>query len=140
MHTASISASRSSYPLIWGLRRRKPVLVGLVGPVGPVATRCRELIAGTCVELGWEVLALAIQPERIHRFVRAWPSARAPARRMAWADVVQGCAGSTSSHLRQAFPHPLKWPSTRTRSPVASTAGHVSQQTMQRSINAHPGS
>jgi putative transposase len=51
------------YHLIWCSRRRKPVLVE------PVAERCRALITEKCAEKGWELLALAIQPDHIHLFV-----------------------------------------------------------------------
>ena len=116
------------YHLIWCPRRRKPVLVG------PVAARCRELMAGKCAETGWEMLALAlaIQPEHLHLFVRVWPSESA-------AEVGKACQGITSFHLRKAFPHLLKLPSTWTRSYFASTAGTVSQETIQRSIAAQTG-
>jgi putative transposase len=114
------------YHLIWCPRRRKPVLTGAV------ATRCRELIEGMCAEKGWDVLALAIQPDHIHLFVRVWPSDSA-------AEVVKVCKGITSFHLRQEFPHLLKLPSTWTRSYFASTAGNVSQETIQRYITAQTG-
>jgi putative transposase len=111
------------YHLIWCPRRRKPVLVG------PVAARCRELITGKCAEHGWDILALAIQPDHIHLFVRVWPSDSA-------AEVVKECKGITSFHLRKEFPHLLKLPSTWTRSYFASTAGTVSQETIQRYTEA----
>ena len=114
------------YHLIWCPRRRKPVLTGAV------ATRCRELIEGRCAEKGWDVLALAIQPDHIHLFVRVWPSDSA-------AEVVKVYKGITSFHLRQEFPHLLKLPSTWTRSYFASTAGTVSQETIQRYITAQTG-
>jgi putative transposase len=114
------------YHLIWCPRRRKPVLTGAV------ETRCRELIEGMCAEKGWDVLALAIQPDHIHLFVRVWPSDSA-------AEVVKVCKGITSFHLRQEFPHLLKLPSTWTRSYFASTAGNVSQETIQRYITAQTG-
>ena len=114
------------YHLIWCPRRRKPVLTGAV------ATRCRELIEGRCTEKGWDVLALAIQPDHIHLFVRVWPSDSA-------AEVVKVCKSITSFHLRQEFPHLLKLPSTWTRSYFASTAGTVSQETIQRYITAQTG-
>lgn len=115
------------YHLIWCPRRRKSVLVG------SVATRCRELIEGKCGENGWEVLALAIQPDHIHLFVRVWPTDSA-------ADVVKDCKGITSFHLRREFPAVLlKLPSLWTRSYFASTAGNVSQQTIQRYIDAQTG-
>ena len=111
------------YHLIWCPRRRKPVLVG------PVAARCRELIEGKCAEQGWHVLALAVQPDHIHLFVRVWPSDSA-------ADVVKECKGITSFTLRKEFRPLLTLPSMWTRSYCASTAGNVSQETMQRYIAA----
>jgi putative transposase len=47
------------YHLVWRPKRRKPVLVG------PVAARCRGSIEGICAERGWEIVALAIQPDHI---------------------------------------------------------------------------
>lgn len=114
------------YHLIWCPRRRKPVLVG------PVAARCRALIAGKCEERNWEILALAIQPDHIHLFVRVTPSDSA-------AEVVKECKGITSFYLRKEFPHLLKLPSMWTRSYFSSTAGTVSQQTIQRYIDAQTG-
>jgi putative transposase len=114
------------YHLIWCPRCRKPVLVG------PVATRCRELIEGRCAERGWEALALAIQPDHMYLFAQVWPSDSA-------AKVVKECRGITSFHLRKAFPHLLKLPSTWTRSYFASTTGNVSQETIQRYIDARTG-
>src|SRR5215813_2546666 len=114
------------YHLIWCPKRRKPVLVG------SVAARCRELIEGRCAEKGWEILALALQPDHVHLFVRVWPSHSA-------ADVVKECKGLTSFHLRKEFPELLKLPSMWTRSYFASTAGKVSQETIQRYIAAETG-
>ena len=67
------------YHLIWRPRRRKPVLVGPV-LVGPVAERRRELIEEKGEEKGWEVLALAIQPDHIHLFVCSCACGRVIAR------------------------------------------------------------
>jgi len=114
------------YHLIWCPKRRKSVLMG------PVAARCRELIEGKCAERGWTILALAIQPDHIHLCVRVWPSDGAAA-------VVKQCKGSTSFDLRKQFPDLRKLPSMWTRSYFVSTAGHVSQQPMQRYIDAQTG-
>lgn len=111
------------YHLIWCPRRRRPVLVG------PLAERCQALIEQKCDEQGWEILALAIHPDHIHLLVRVTPSDSA-------AKVVKECKGVTSFHLRQEFPHLLKMPSMWTRSYLSSTAGTVSQQTVQRYIDA----
>ena len=114
------------YHLLWCPRRRKPALVG------PVATRCREVIAGMCAEKGWTILALALQPDHLHLVVRVWPSESAAA-------VVKQCKGITALHLRNEFPQLLKLPSPWTRSYFASTAGTVSQETLQRYMQAQPG-
>jgi putative transposase len=114
------------YHLIWCPKRRKAVLVE------PVAARCRELIEGKCAERGWTILALAIQPDHLHLFVRVWPSDSA-------ADVVKECKGITSFALRTEFPQLRKLPSMWTRSYFASTAGTVSQETIQRYIAAQAG-
>jgi putative transposase len=112
--------------LIWCPRRRKPVLVGLV------AARCRELLEGTCAEHGWEMLALAIQPDHIHLFVRVTPSDSA-------SEVIKECKGITSFYLRREFPHLMKLPSMWTRSAFSSTAANVSQETIRRYIAAQTG-
>lgn len=85
--------------LTWCPRHHKPVLVG------SVAARCRVLIEGKCAEKGREMLAMAIQPDHIHLFVRVWPSDIA-------AEVVKECKDATPSYLRKEFPHLLKLPST----------------------------
>jgi putative transposase len=115
-----------TYHLIWCPRRRKPVLVG------PVAIRCQELIEGKCAEQGWQILALAIQPDHIHLFVRVTPSDSA-------ADVVKACKGITSFCLRREFAYLLKLPSVWTRSYFASTNIKVSQHTIQSYIAAQTG-
>jgi len=97
-----------------------------------VAARCRDVIEGTCAQPGWQVRALAIQPDHNHLFVRVWPSESAAE----VVEVVEACKGSTSLPLRTAFAHRLKLPSTWTRRSFASTAGHVSHETIQRSLEA----
>ncbi len=114
------------YHLVWCPKRRKPVLVG------PVAARCQELIAAKCAAKGWEILALAIQPDHIHLFVRVWPSDSA-------AEVVKACKGITSFALRKEHPQLRRLPSTWTRSYFASTAGEARRETIQRSIDAQTG-
>jgi len=111
------------YHLIWCPRRRRPVLVG------PVEARCRALIEQACAEHDWQILALAIQPDHIHLFVRAGPTDSG-------ADVVKACKGKTSYSLRREFPHLRKLPSMWTRSYFVSTAGTISRATIQAYIDA----
>jgi putative transposase len=115
------------YHLIWCPRRRKAILIG------KVKDRCQQLIEDKCKEQGWLMLALAIQPDHIHVFVRVWPSDSA-------ADVVKALKGVTSFHLRKEFREVTsKLPSLWTRSYFASTAGNVSKETIQHYIEAQKG-
>lgn len=115
------------YHLIWCPKRRKPLLVG------DIRTRLREIIEHKCVEKGWTILELAIQPDHLHLFVRAWPTDSA-------AEMVKELKGITSLTLRKEFASILKkLPSLWTRSYFASTAGTVSAETIARYIEAQKG-
>ena len=115
------------YHLIWCPRRRKPLLTG------EIAQRCQELIETTCREKGWTILTLALEPDHIHLFIRCFPGDSA-------ADVVKECKASTAFHLRREFQSVLsKLPSLWTRSYFASTAATVSQEVIQRYIQAQKG-
>ena len=111
------------YHLIWCPKRRRKVLVNQVG------RRCDDLIRQKCDEKGWTILELAVQPDHVHLFVRVWPAVSA-------ADVVKECKGFCAFTLRKEFPELLKLPSLWTRSYLASTAGNVSSETIQRYIAA----
>ena len=115
------------YHLVWVPKRRKPVLVG------DIAKDCRSLIEKKCIEKGWKVIELAIQPDHIHLFVQVWPDTPVSL-------VVKECKGVTSHELREKYPVPLKrLPSLWTRSYFAATAGNVSQETIQKYIAAQKG-
>ena len=115
-----------TYHLVWATKRRKAVLFG------KVSAECNRLIREKCAQQGWEVLELAIQPEHIHLFVRAWPTTPA-------SEVIKECKGITSHHLRKQFPELIKLPSLWTRSYFASTAGNVSGETIKHYIEAQKG-
>ena len=100
--------------------------------VGKLAERCQQLIEQKCQEKGWQLLTLAIQPDHLNVFVRCFPSNSA-------AEVVKECKGVTSFFLRKEFPELLKLPSLWTRSYFASTAGNISQETIQKYIDAQKG-
>ena len=114
------------YHLIWTPKRRKAVLHGLV------AQDCESLIRQKCTEHGWEILRIAVMPDHVHLFVRVRPNNSA-------AEVVKECKGLTSHHLREKYPFLKKLPSLWTRSYFASTAGNVSQETIQRYIEEQRG-
>lgn len=115
------------YHLIWCPKRRKPVLTGRI------KQDCDQLIRDKCQEQGWEVIELAIQPDHVHLFIRAFPSTPA-------SDIVKACKGVTSYELRKKYPNPLKrLPSMWTRSYFAATAGNVSQEIIKQYIEAQKG-
>jgi len=114
------------YHLVWTPKRRKAVLVGAV------AKDCKALIEKKCAERGWTILELAIQPDHVHLFVRAWPITSA-------AEVVKECKGLTSHELREKYPALRKLPSLWTRSYFAATAGNVSAEVIARYIAAQKG-
>ena len=115
------------YHLVWCPKRRKPVLVG------DIAKDCREIIGRKCEEKGWEVIELAIQPDHVHLFVRAFPDTAA-------SEIVKECKGLASFELRRKYPEVLmKLPAMWTRSFFAATAGNVSQTVIQKYIEAQKG-
>jgi putative transposase len=115
------------YHLIWCPKRRKALLTG------KLEERLVQLIEQKCLEKGWDILELAVQPDHLHLFVRLWPSDSA-------AEVVKALKAFTSYHLRQEFqPILSKLPSLWTRSYFASTAGNVSAETIQKYIEAQKG-
>ena len=77
--------------------RRKAALTGEVAQDG------RTPIAAECEGQGWTAVGLAIQPDHVHLFVRAWPSDSA-------SEIVEHCQGVTSHALRLDHPHLKKLP------------------------------
>lgn len=114
------------YHLVWTPKRRKPVLVG------NIQKDCERLIREKCEQRGWEVLELVVRPDHIHLFVRAFPVTPA-------AEIIKECKGITSYELRHKYPNLKKLPSMWTRSYFAATAGNVSQETIQKYIEAQKG-
>ena len=74
------------YHLIWCPRRRTPILTGAM------KERCQALLEEKCQTKGWTILALAIQPDHIHLFVRCFPGDSA-------ADVIKECKSYTAYRL-----------------------------------------
>jgi putative transposase len=109
------------YHLIWCPKRRKAILVG------DIKERLEQLINEVTNEHGWSILALAIQPDHVHLFLRGDPYT-APS------DIARFIKGRSSHVLREEFPELLKLPSLWTHSFFVSTAGNVSSETIQRYI------
>jgi putative transposase len=114
------------YHLVWTPKRRKPVLTG------SIASDCKALIEKKCLEHGWTILELAVQPDHVHLLVQAWPTTSA-------AEIVKECKGLTSHELRMRYPILKRLPSLWTRSYFAATAGNVSAEVIQGYIAAQKG-
>ena len=111
------------YHIIWIPRRRRRVLGG------KVAQRLEALLREKAAQLDVEIEHLAIQPDHLHLFVCAPPS-------LAVSQIVFRLKGYTSRILRQEFAHLRRMPSMWTTAYFATTAGNVSQETIQRYIDA----
>jgi len=102
-------------------QRRRKLLVG------PVRDRSEQIIGEVAAAQGWEIVRLAIQPDHVHLFIRVNPNTLPSA-------LLRRLKGRGSHLLREEFPHLLKLPALWTRSYFISTAGNVSQETIQEYI------
>ena len=110
-----------NYHLVWCPKRRKPVLME------GVKMRLEQILREVAKEKGVEILALEVQPDHLHLFISAYP--QLPVHKL-----VKALKGRSSHHLRREFPHLLKLPSLWTNSYFVSTAGNVSNKTIQKYI------
>lgn len=109
------------YHIIFCPKRRRKVLMG------PVHNRLKLIIEEVAQEHDWEIERLAIQPDHVHLFIQSNPSTTPT-------DIARLMKGRSSHLLREEFPHLMRMPSLWTRSTFYSTAGHVSQDMIDRSI------
>lgn len=112
-----------NYHIIYCPKRRKPVLIG------QVKNRLLNIIQEVAKEKNIDILACEIQPDHIHLFISAYPT-------VAIHKLVKAFKGRSSNYLRREFPHLLKLPSLWTHSYFVSTAGNVSNKTIQKYIEA----
>ena len=111
------------YHLIWCTKRRKQVLVN------NIKEECEQLIKEKCEQNAWQVLELAVQPDHVHLFVRAFPTIPAY-------DIIKECKGITSYVLRNKYKELKKIPCLWTKTYFASTAGNVSSEIIKKYIEA----
>ena len=109
------------YHLIWCPKRRRKVVVG------PVHARLQQLMPELAAEPDWQLIRRAIQPDRVHLFIRATPYTLPSA-------IPRRIKGRRAHDLRAAFPSLRKLPSRWTRAYLLSTAGKVSQALIQQDI------
>jgi len=110
-----------NYHLIWCPKRRKKVLVG------KIVKRLEEILIQVAKEKEVDILALQIMPDHLHLFVSCYPQ-------LAIHKLVKSFKGRSSNILRKEFPELLKLPSLWTHSYFVSTAGNVSNKTIQKYI------
>jgi putative transposase len=111
----------ANYHLVWVPKRRKPVLIG------DDKKRLEQIIKQVASEKNWGILDLAIQPDHVHLFVSVDTD-------VSIRDIANAFKGRSSHDLRKEFPSLLKLPSLWTHSYFASTAGHVSSETIRKYI------
>lgn len=112
-----------NYHLIWCPKRRKPILVG------GVKRRLEQILREVAKEKCVGILALEVRPDHLHLFVSAYPQLQIHR-------LVKALKGRSSHQLRREFPHLLRLPSLWTNSYFVSTAGNVSNKTIQKYIEA----
>ena len=112
------------YHVIWCPKRRRKILHG------PIHDRLAAILHEVAEERHWQVIRLAIQPDHVHRFLRANPYTLPT-------DIPRLMKGHSSRILREAFPALKRMPSLWTRSYFISTAGNVRSATIQGYIEAH---
>jgi len=110
--------------VVWCPKYRKAILTGEI----PCALEA--MLREMCIEHGWDILSLELQPDHIHLFVSIPPAD-------AVANVVKVLKGSTARKLFVAFPDLKKslgsgnlW----SPSYYVGTAGNVSAETIRRYV------
>jgi len=112
-----------NYHLVWCPKRRKKVLIG------KIAQRLKEIFNQVAKEKDIDILALEIMPDHLHFFVSCQPQ-------MTIHKIVKAFKGRSSNILRKEFPQLLKLPSLWTNSYFVSTAGNISNKTIEKYIQA----
>ncbi len=111
------------FHFVWCPTRRAKVLKGVV------AARLRQIIDEVAAEKDWNVIQVAILPDHVHLFVQT-DVQHAPTQ------IVKAFKGRSSRFLRQEYTYLLRLPSLWTRSYFVSTAGRISQETIERYIES----
>jgi putative transposase len=110
-----------NYHLVWCPKRRKKVLTA------KIAKRLEEICNQVAKEKSVDILALEIMPDHLHLFISCQPQ-------MTIHKIVKAFKGRSSNILRKEFPVLLKLPSLWTNSYLVSTAGNISNETIQKYI------
>jgi len=107
--------------IIWCPKQRRKVLQGRV------AERLEQIVHEGANENEWKVIQLAIQPDHVQVFIRSNPSTLPT-------DGARLIKDPSSHMLREEFAHVKRMPSLWTRRTFHSTAGHVSAEIIEQSL------
>jgi putative transposase len=110
-----------NYHLVWCPKRRKKVLVN------KIAKRLKEIFNQVAKDKDIDILTLEVMPDHLHLFVSCQPQTTIH-------KLVKAFKGRSSNILRKEFPELLKLPSLWTNSYFVSTAGNISNKTIQKYI------
>ena len=110
-----------NYHFVWMPKRRKAVLTG------PIERDLRRILEKKAEELDCMIIALEIMPDHVHLFLNCPPV-------MAPDQIIFRLKGYSSRVLRGRYPILMRLPSLWTRSYFCSTAGNVSNATIERYI------
>jgi len=110
-----------NYHLVWCPKRRKKVLIN------KIAKRLKEIFNQVAKDKDIDILSLEVMPDHLHLFVSCQPQ-------MTIHKLVKAFKGRSSNILRKEFPELLKLPSLWTNSYFVSTAGNISDKTIQKYI------
>ena len=110
-----------NYHFVWCPKRRKKVLIG------DIKLQLEELIREIAINNNFDIIALEIMSDHVHLFISANPM-------ISPHKVIKLFKGKTSRILRNKFPELLKLPSLWTHSYFVSTAGNISNETIQKYI------
>lgn len=115
------------YHIVWCTKYRRPVLTG------NVADDLKRLLFDKAKEISLNIIALEVMPDHVHIFVEADPT-DAPHR------IVNQFKRYTSRILRNKYKSlRTRIPSLWTRSYYIGSVGQVSEQTVQKYIEAQKG-
>lgn len=120
--TTKTTVSLIRYHFVFCPRYRRKIF-----QIPNVEDRFKELTKQTCEENNIEILALECHIDHVHIFVSVYPQMSIP-------ETIKIIKGATSIALRKEFEELSLMPSLWTRSYFVSTAGAVSETTIQKYI------
>lgn len=115
-----------NYHIVWTPKRRKAVLVGLIGD--RLKQVCEEKSRG----MGINIEKMEVMPDHVHLFILAHPA-------ISPHQIVKGLKGFSSHVLRREFPQLLRLPCLWSPSYYIGSVGFVSESVVKNYIENQKG-